>query len=131
MAIDDRRKNFPLDELLECKMNGITVIDVFTFFEREFGKIRLDMLQPSHLIFSEGFQHNTLYPYAKRLFDLTFSLLLLAIAWPVMAVTALAILMEDGWKASILYRQVRVGQDGKLFTILIFRNRASPSQGRH
>ena len=122
IALDERRSNFPIDELLKCKMNGIDVLEIFTFFEREFGKIRLDMLQPSHLIFSDGFQPNALYPYIKRIFDIAVVLLLLAIAWPIMAVTALAILRESGGTGPILYRQLRVGQGGKLFNILKFRS---------
>ncbi len=122
IALDERRSNFPIDELLKCKMNGIDVLEIFTFFEREFGKIRLDMLQPSQLIFSDGFQPNALYPYIKRIFDIAVVLLLLAIAWPIMAVTALAILRESGGTGPIRYRQLRVGQGGKLFNILKFRS---------
>jgi sugar transferase (PEP-CTERM system associated) len=122
VALDERRSNFPIDELLKCRMNGIDVLDIFTFFEHEFGKIRLDMLQPSHLIFSDGFQPYALYPHIKRIFDIVMSLLLLTIAWPIMAVTALAILSESGGTDPILYRQLRVSQGGKLFNILKFRS---------
>lgn len=122
VALDDRRNKVPLEQLLECKMLGIEVIDVIAFFERQFGKLRLDLLRPSHLIFSDGFKANNSYQYAKLYLDLVMGFLVFAITWPVMLVTALAILIESGWKGPILYRQVRVGQNGRLFNILKFRS---------
>ena len=61
VAIDDRRKGFSVNQLLDCKMSGIDVIDILTFFEREAGKIRIDMLNPSWLVFSDGFEHRLGY----------------------------------------------------------------------
>jgi sugar transferase (PEP-CTERM system associated) len=122
VAVDDRRKGFPLDELLDCKMSGIDVIDVLTFFEREAGKVRVDMLNPSWLVFSDGFQRGTFKDSAKRAFDMAASLLLLAIIWPVMLLTALAISLEDGWDKPVFYKQVRAGQYENAFQVLKFRS---------
>src|SRR6185369_8077469 len=55
VAVDERRNNFPLHELLDCKMSGIDIVDVINFFERETGKIEIDLLHPSWLVFSDGF----------------------------------------------------------------------------
>jgi len=122
LAIEDRRKNFPMQELLDCRMSGIDVIDMASFFERETGKIKLDLLQPSWFILGKGFKKSVLDNYLKRLFDIVVSLVLLLITWPIMVLTVLAIKLEDGKSASIIYRQIRVGEDGKPYYVLKFRS---------
>ncbi|MCK4951422.1 MAG: TIGR03013 family PEP-CTERM/XrtA system glycosyltransferase [Gammaproteobacteria bacterium] len=122
VAIDDRRKRFPVDEILECKMSGVNILDVTTFFERQTGKIRLETLHPSEMIFSDGFKHPVLSSYSKRAFDILVSLFLLSLAWPIMILTALSILIESRGKGSVLYRQERVGKGGVTFDVLKFRS---------
>jgi len=122
VALDDRRNNFPMNDLLECRMRGIPVIDELSFFERETGKVRLDLLQPSWIIFSDCFQSHFWRRCSKRLFDVVVSLLVLSVAWPIMMLTALAIFIESGGKGPILYRQVRVGEHDQPFTLLKFRS---------
>ncbi len=117
VAIDDRRKSFPVDTLLDCKMAGVDVIDIQTFFERETGKIELELLQTSWLVYSEGFRQNLMRDAIKRLFDITASGLFLFFTWPVVALTALAIKLEDGWDAPIFYSQERVGLGGKTYHV--------------
>lgn len=120
VAVEDRRKGFPVHELLDCKMNGIEVVDMLTFFERQGGKIRLDLLHPSWLIFSDGFLSSSFQSHAKRFLDIIASLALLSVAWPVMVITACAIKLES--PGPILYRQVRVGQNWRLIQVLKFRS---------
>jgi len=122
VAVEDRRKNFPVHELLDCKMSGIEVFDVLSFFERQLGKLQLDLLHPSWLIFSSGFRAGPVRAYLKRSFDVVVSLVMLAVTWPLMALVALAILIEGGGKGPVLYRQVRVGQNWQLFQVLKFRS---------
>lgn len=124
LAIDDRRKGIPMHELLDCKMHGIDVVDVVTFFERESGKIRIDQLHPSWLLFSQGFNVSPLRDFSKRVFDLLASGFLLLITWPIMLLTAIAIYIESGFKprVPILYRQVRIGESGRPFQVLKFRS---------
>jgi len=122
LAVNDRRKSLPIHDLLECKMSGIDILDMLSFFERETSKIRLDQLHPSWLVFSDGFAQNPFRLGSKRLFDIICSLCLLAISWPFMLLTVIAIWMEDSWKSSILYRQVRVGEFGRPFQVLKFRS---------
>jgi sugar transferase (PEP-CTERM system associated) len=122
VAMDDRRKGFPIDEILECKINGVAINDFLNFFERETGRIQLDALRPSSMIFSEGFQQALLKQTAKRLFDIVVSLFLLALAWPIMLVAALAIWIESGGRGPILYRQTRVGFKDRLFEVVKFRS---------
>lgn len=122
VAMDDRRRRFPMDQLLECRLDGIDIVDVVTFLERETGKVRLDVLNPSWMIFSEGFRRGAINAALERLFDIVASFLLLLVASPFMVLTALAIKIEEGWRASIFYGQERVGQYGRNFRVLKFRS---------
>ena len=121
-AMDDRRKGFPVDEILECKMQGITISNCLNFFERESGKIELDALHPSNLIFADGLHSSLLQRFAKRSFDLVASLILLMLTWPIMLLATLAIWIESGLRGPILYRQVRVGRRDHLFEVIKFRS---------
>ncbi|BBA34292.1 sugar transferase, PEP-CTERM system associated subfamily [Methylocaldum marinum] len=122
VAPDDRRGGLAVDEILDCKMNGLEVVDLLHFFEREGGLIRVDCLHPSWLVFSDGFRYSGFQQLSKRSFDVVASLALLAVSWPVMLLTALAILIESGWRAPVLYRQVRVGKNWRLFKVIKFRS---------
>ncbi len=122
VAIDDRRKNFTVDEVLECKLKGVNVLDVSTFFERQTGRIKLTALHPSNLIFSDGFVQSTLNQYTKRIFDIFASLILLSVTWPFMLITAAAIMIESKFSGTIFYRQTRVGLYNKNFDVIKFRS---------
>ncbi|MEO0972590.1 MAG: TIGR03013 family XrtA/PEP-CTERM system glycosyltransferase [Pseudomonadota bacterium] len=122
VAIDDRRNAFPVQELLDCKLRGINVTDAISFVERETGKVKLDLLYPSWMIFSDGFSRNLLHSRVQRIFDVVASLALLALTWWVMLITAFAIWVESGFKHSVLYKQVRVGFEGRHFEVLKFRS---------
>jgi len=122
VAIEQRRRSFPVNEILDCKMSGIQVIDLVSFFEQQTGKINLEALNPSALIFADGFIQAVLKTSLHRGFDLLVSLTVLAITWPLMAVAAIAILLESGGRGPVLYRQVRVGRNGRPFRIMKFRS---------
>lgn len=122
IAPDDRRRKLPLDGLIDCRMSGIAIIDLLDFFERETEKIRLDLIQPSWLIYTDGFKRNILRATAKRTFDILISALLLVVCSPFMVLTALAILLESRGRGGVLYRQQRVGRDGKCFNLYKFRS---------
>jgi len=124
LAVEDRRKGIPMHELLDCKMRGVDILDIVTFFERETGKIRIDQLHPSWFLFSDGFNYGAGREWFKRIFDASASFFLLFITWPIMLLTAAAIFIESGckWKTPILYRQVRVGREGRPFQVLKFRS---------
>jgi len=127
VAIEDRRKSFPMHEIVDCRMSGVDVVDLLTFFERQTGKIMIDILNPSWLVFSDGFKYGALRVYSKRLFDIVASLLLLLVALPAIIVTVIAIYLED--RGPILYRQVRVGENWKLFQVLKFRSMRVDAEG--
>lgn len=122
IALDDRRNAIPVDDIVQCKMRGVQVIDDATYHERQLGKILLDSLNPSHVIFSDGFSQAALKGSVKRVLDLSVSLLMLLAALPVMALVMLAIKLEDGPRAPVIYRQRRVGRGGSVFEVLKFRS---------
>ncbi len=122
IAMDDRRNAMPLKGLLDCKALGVQIMDLLCFYEREQGLIYLDGLTLSWFLFSDGFDFSGFRTVIKRTVDIVASLGLLVITWPFMLLTALAIMLESGVKAPIFYRQVRVGEESKLFGVLKFRS---------
>lgn len=128
VAVDERRSSgggedpLPLDALLECRLHGIGVIDIHRFVERETGRVVIDLMQPSWIIFSDGLKSGMLRKLVHRLFDMAISLLLLIAAAPAMLLTVLAIKLEDGLGAPVLYRQTRTGRDKRPFELIKFRS---------
>lgn len=122
VALDERRNKLSLNELLKCRLAGIEVLDLATFFERETGAVALDLVDPSWLIFGGGFRRGFLRAQIKRLLDICIALALLLLTLPVLAVTALLIVLDDGWKKPVFYSQTRVGERGMLFKVLKFRS---------
>jgi sugar transferase (PEP-CTERM system associated) len=122
VAMDDRRRSFPLKELLDCRLAGIVISEQVTFLERETGKVHLELLTPSWIIFGGGFRKNGMRVRSERMFDLAASTGLLLLAAPIMLLTVLAIKIEDGWSAPIFYGQDRVGYAGRIFRVLKFRS---------
>jgi sugar transferase (PEP-CTERM system associated) len=119
---DDRRGQLSMEELLECKQAGIAITALTTFFERESGYVLLALTDPSWLLFSSGFEHSSLRWLAKRVFDVVAAIAVLALTWPLMLLTALAILIESGGSAPVFYRQERVGEHGRPFALIKFRS---------
>jgi sugar transferase (PEP-CTERM system associated) len=122
IALDDKRNSLPMEELFQCRLNGVQVFDMVNFFEREAGKILVDFVTPGWMAFTDGFKHSTASKIAKRWFDVAASFMLLLVSWPVMLLTALAIWLEDGFGAPVFFQQERVGLNGKTFKVLKFRS---------
>ncbi len=121
VALSERRGGtMPIDDLLECRIVGMRVWDLSTYFEKMLGQIRIDQLHPGWLIFGNGFDHSIYRDIAKRVFDIVWSCVLLALATPLMALTAIGIVLES--RGPVFYRQERVGQDGRTFRVLKFRS---------
>ena len=116
------RRGFPIAEFLECRFAGIDVTELLTFLERETGRVAIDVLNPSWLIFGEGFRRNPVRLLTARSVDLLASAMVLLVSVPAMLLTALAIKFEDGWNAPVLYRQARIGLGGREFHVLKFRS---------
>ena len=109
-------------------MRGIDIVDLQTFFERRTGKIRLDILNPSWLYLSEGFRESAFRNLTKRVFDIASVAVLLPLALPFVLLASVLILLESQGRGPILYRQTRVGQDGKLFQIYKFRTMVTDAE---
>jgi sugar transferase (PEP-CTERM system associated) len=122
VAMEDRRRGFPARDLLECRLAGIDVVELLTLLERETGRVRLDALNPSWMIFGDGFRRDTFRLMSSRVLDLSASLVIVLLTLPIMLITALAIKLEEGWRAPVFYRQERVGLGGKTFELLKFRS---------
>lgn len=122
VALDDSSAPFPIESFLECRLAGIEATDLTEFLERETGQVRIDLVHPNWMVFCDGFNHNSVYSHLERMFDVLASLGLLLLTWPVMLLTVIAIKIEEGPSASVLYRQVRVGERGQPFQICKFRS---------
>jgi sugar transferase (PEP-CTERM system associated) len=121
LALDERRNALPLADLVRIKTTGVHVNEISTFLERETGRVDLDSVNPSWLIFSDGFSSGRrLSGVAKRLFDICASLLLLVLAAPLIALTALVVKLES--KGPAFFRQARVGRYGETFDIVKLRS---------
>lgn len=122
VAMDDRRRGLPVQQLLDCRLAGVPVSDVLSFMERESGKVELSMLYPSWLIYSEGINSKGLARLLTRILDLLAAGALLFLTIPLMLVTALVIWVSSGCRGTVLYKQLRVGLEGEPFTLYKFRS---------
>lgn len=121
LALEERRNSLPLKDLLRIKTKGVHVNEFSSFLERETGRVDLDTVNPSWLIFSDGFSAGrTFSSIAKRAFDIAASGLLLLITLPVIALFALLVKLDS--KGPAFFRQPRVGLYGQTFNVLKLRS---------
>jgi sugar transferase (PEP-CTERM system associated) len=120
VGLSDRRGRLPIKDLLAAKMSGVRVEDATTTYERLTGKILIDDLKPSWLVFSDGFRVGRTTRLLKRTFDLALAIIGLILAAPLVLLTAVAIRLDS--RGPILYWQERVGQHGRIFTLCKFRS---------
>jgi len=120
VGLSDRRGRLPIDPLLRAKMSGVRVEDATTTYERLTGKILIDDLKPSWLIFSDGFRASRVTRAVKRMLDLAFAMIGFVLAAPLMALTALAIRLDS--PGPVLYAQERIGEGGRTFVLRKFRS---------
>ena len=121
LALEERRNSLPLADLLRIKTTGVHVNDFSSFIERETGRVDLDSVNPSWLIFSDGFSSGrAISSAAKRLFDIAASSLLLVLTAPVIALFALLVKLDS--KGPAFFRQTRVGLFGQDFAVIKLRS---------
>jgi sugar transferase (PEP-CTERM system associated) len=121
LALEERRNALPLKDLLRIKTTGVHVNEFSTFLERETGRVDLDTVNPSWLIFSDGFSSGRMVSSAiKRLFDIAASLLLLVMTAPLIVVFAMLVKLDS--KGPAFFRQVRVGLYGQTFSLIKLRS---------
>ena len=120
IATEERRGKLPVKDLLTCRLGGVSVLDYSTFVERETGQVDLGSLNPSWLIFSDGFIGGNIDHALKRSFDVIVSMVIVIFSAPILLVTAAIILVTD--PGPVFYRQQRIGLHGKPFNIIKFRS---------
>jgi sugar transferase (PEP-CTERM system associated) len=120
VALDERRGKFPEAELLECKMKGITIEEGIEFYEHLTGKLQVESLRPSSLIFSDGFKKSKLTMWVKRAIGFGCSLIGLVLLSPLILIISILIKIDS--RGTVFYRQERMGEDGKLFKLIKFRS---------
>jgi len=119
VALLDRRQLLPTRELLQCRLAGVDIREREVLYEELTGRLAIEAMRPSYLIFNEGFQAQAWASLAKRVADIALSLLMLALLWPAMLLTAIWVRLDT--PGPILFRQQRIGRDGKPFIIWKFR----------
>lgn len=120
VAMQESRGKLPVKELLELKLRGATVEEATAVYERITGKIAVENLRPSWLIFSEGFKKSWWILFVKRVLGIAFSLVGLTLASPLMVIIAILIKLDS--KGPVLFKQERVGENGRVFPLLKFRS---------
>ena len=119
VAMQEMRGKFPIDQLLKLRLDGVEVEDGISFYEKISGKIHVTHLKPGWLIFSEGFSRRRI-EMSKRITDILFASVGLILASPIMLLTAVLIRLES--PGPVFFRQERVGEGEKVFTLLKFRS---------
>jgi sugar transferase (PEP-CTERM system associated) len=128
VALSERRGgSMPMRELLDCKLKGVHVVDIATYFEATLGQIRLDAVSAGWLIFGDGFEQGWLRTVVKRLFDIASAAFLIVLTAPVMLGTAILILLESRG-GPVLYWQDRVGLQGRMFNVVKFRSMCTDAE---
>jgi sugar transferase (PEP-CTERM system associated) len=120
VALEERRGKFPEDQLLSCRMKGIPVEDGIEFYEHLTGRLQVESLRPSVLIFSDGFKKSKLTMWMKRVVGFGLSFIGLALLSPL--ILLISILIKVDSRGPVFYRQERVGENGKVFKLLKFRS---------
>jgi len=120
VALEERRGKFPETQLLECKVKGIAIEEGIEFYEHLTGRLQVENLRPSILIFSDGFRKSKLTVWVKRVTGFTLSLIGLALLSPLILIVSILIKIDS--RGPVFYKQKRVGENGKVFKLLKFRS---------
>jgi sugar transferase (PEP-CTERM system associated) len=120
VELQDRRGKLPFDELLELKTHGVEIEEATSLYERLTGKIAIENLKPSWMIFNEGFEVSVGLLLQKQIMSFLVSAFLFIVFLPLFPLIALLIKLDS--KGPVFFRQERVGQDGKVFSLWKFRS---------
>jgi len=128
ISMSERRGVLPINEIMTCKLNGIDVIDAPSLYEEVTGKLFIESIKPSWFIFSDGFKITSFKKNIKRMFDIVLSTTGLLIASPLVLLIAFFIKIDS--PGSIIYRQVRIGEKEKHFTLYKFRTMCQNAESK-
>jgi sugar transferase (PEP-CTERM system associated) len=120
VALQEKRGRFPLEELLQCRTNGVEILEGTSFYEMLMGKLCVQGINPAWLIFSEGFKKSKLQQFMKRAGDLVLSSILLVFVLPLLILTAVLVKIDS--PGPVFHSQERLGQNRKPFNILKIRS---------
>lgn len=126
VCLDDRRDRLPVRALLDCKAMGLVVVDGHNLYEEETGRLSIDALWPSVLVFSTGFQRRVISGLLKRSMDVFLAGLGLIALAPFLLIVALAIKVDS--PGPVFYRQMRVGLRGQPYMIWKFRSMSNDAE---
>jgi sugar transferase (PEP-CTERM system associated) len=119
VAMTDRRGTIPMKELLDLRMQGVKIEEATSWLERISGKIEVENLNPSWLVFNEGFRRSTFFIFIRRLLSIAISFIGLILAAPLFPIVSLIVRLDS--KGPIFYTQTRVGKNGRVFKVIKFR----------
>ncbi|MDA8413295.1 MAG: TIGR03013 family PEP-CTERM/XrtA system glycosyltransferase [Desulfobacteraceae bacterium] len=120
VALSERRGQFPLRDVLRCKLNSIQIMDAPALYERVQDKLMLESITPSWFIFSDGFRRTSIFSFFKRAVDIVLSITGLLLTLPFIPLIALAIKLDSS--GPVLFRQVRIGNKEHQFLLYKFRS---------
>ncbi len=126
VALKEKRGAFPVKELLRCRVRGIEILEGSTFYEMLTGKLIVEQINPSWLIFSQGFQKSRSQKFLKRTIDLLISLIMMIVLSPLMLLTAIVIKLDS--RGPVIFSQERVGENRKPYMVHKFRSMRSDAE---
>ncbi len=119
VAMPDRRGTIPMRELLELRMQGVKIEEATSWLEKISGKIEVENLNPSWLVFNDGFRRSALFIFLRRLLSIAISFIGLILVAPLIPLVMLVIVLDS--RGPIFYTQTRVGKAGRVFKVIKFR----------
>ena len=126
VALEEKRGNLPIKQLLKCRTEGIEILEGSSFYEMLLGKLYVKQINPSWLIFSDGFRKSPLKSAMKRTGDIILSSIMLVMLSPMILITAILIKIDS--KGPVIFSQERVGQNGKGFNVHKFRSMVTDAE---
>ena len=119
VAMPDRRGTIPMQELLQLRMRGVKIEEATTWLEKMSGKIEVENLYPSWMVFGQGFRRTATFILVRRVVSIVISLIGLVLTLPLIPLIILAIRLDS--KGPVFYTQARVGKGGRVFNVVKFR----------
>jgi sugar transferase (PEP-CTERM system associated) len=128
VSLKERRGKFPVDALLKCRMDGVIIEEREAMYERLTGKLAVESMRPSYLIYGRGFAKDPLTMALKRVLDILASSIGLVLSFPICVLTALLIKLTS--KGPVFFTQERVGEDGEVFRLIKFRTMTPDAEAK-